>query len=39
MHQQIMTLEDVEPHTDTQRHDGKHLDEEIAKELTPRHSE
>ena len=38
-HQQTMTLEDVEPHTDTQHHDGKHPDEEIAREPTPMHSE
>ena len=37
--QQIMTLEDVELHTDTQHHDGKHPDEEIAREPTSMHSE
>ena len=38
-HQQIMTSEDVKPHTDAQRHDGKHPDEETAREPTPMHSE
>ena len=38
-HEQITTSEDVEPHTDAQRHDGKHPDEEIAREPTPIHSE
>ena len=37
--QQITTSEDVEPHTDTQHHDGKHPDEDIAREPTPMHSE
>ena len=30
-HQQIMTSEDVEPHTDAQCHNEKHPDEEIAR--------
>ena len=38
-HQQIMTSEDVKPHTDAQRHDGKHPDKEIAREPTSMHSE
>ena len=38
-HQQITTLEDVEPHTDAQHHDGKHPDKEIAREPTSMHSE
>ena len=38
-HQQIMTLENVEPHTDAQCHDGKHPDKEIAREPTSMHSE
>ena len=38
-HQQIMTLEDVEPHTDAQHHDGIHPDEDIAREPTSMHSE
>ena len=38
-HQQITTLEDVQPHTDTQHHDGKHPDEDIAREPTSMHSE
>ena len=38
-HQQIMTSEDVKPHTDTQHHNGKHPDENIAREPTPMHSE
>ena len=36
-HQQITTSEDVKPHTDTQRHNGKHPDKEIARESTPMH--
>ena len=39
MHQQIMTPEDVEPHTDAQCHNGKHPDKEIARESTSMHSE
>ena len=38
-HQQITTSEDIKPHTDAQHHDGKHPDEEIAREPTPMHSE
>ena len=38
-HQQIMTSEDVEPHTNAQCHDGKHPDKEIAREPTSMHSE
>ena len=38
-HQQIMTPEDVKPHTDAQCHDGKYPDKEIARESTSMHSE
>ena len=38
-HQQTMTSEDIEPHTDAQRHHGKHPDEDITREPTPMHSE
>ena len=38
-HQQITASEDVEPQTDTQRHDAKHSDKEIARESTSVHSE
>ena len=38
-HQQITTPEDIEPHTDTQRHIGKHPDKVIAREPTAMHSE
>ena len=32
---QIMTLEDIEPDTNAQHHDGKHLVEDITGETTP----
>ena len=38
-HQQIITSEDIKPHTDAQCHDGKHPDKEIARESTSVHSE
>ena len=38
-HQQIMTLEDVEPDTNTQHHDGKHPVEDIIREPISMQSE
>ena len=38
-HKQIMTLEDVEPDTNAQHHDGKYPVEEITRETTPTQSE
>ena len=38
-HQQIMTLEDVEQHTDAQCCDEKHPDEDTTREPTSMHSE
>ena len=38
-HQQITTSEDIKPHADTQHHDGKHPDKEIAREPTSMYSE
>ena len=38
-HQHITTSEDIKPHTEGQCHNGKHPDEEIAREPIPMHSE
>ena len=38
-HKEIMTLEDIEPDTNAQHHDGKHPVEDITGETTPMQSE